>query len=129
MPQTKGMQPNAEDQAFLTALKEQMPPDMPVQRILAITSQFVGQLVALAGSSRRSRSDMAMQIVQENIVIGNQAMRSSRWASLKVPRLTQATPRCRISNMPTTSQQLDDFATRCEDAQSGHWTFRVNSWI
>lgn len=74
MPQqTKGMQPNAEDQAFLTALKEQMPKDMPVQRILAITSQFVGQLVALQ-DQRKITVDMAMQIVQENIVIGNQAM-------------------------------------------------------
>lgn len=73
MPQTKGMQPNAEDQAFLTALKEQMPKDMPVQRILAITAQFVGQLVALQDQTKIT-VDMAMQIVQENIVIGNQAM-------------------------------------------------------
>lgn len=70
--QTKGMQPNAEDQAFLTALKEQMPKDMPAQRILAIVSQFVGQLIALQDESKIT-PDMAMQIVQENIVIGNQA--------------------------------------------------------
>lgn len=73
MAQTKGMQPNEEDQAFLKALKDQMPEDMPVQRILAITSQFVGQLVALQDQTKVT-VDMAMQIVQENIVIGNQAM-------------------------------------------------------
>jgi hypothetical protein len=72
MPQTKGMQPTDEDRAFLTALKEQMPPDMPVQRILAITAQFVGQLIALQDKSKIT-PDMAMQIVTENIVIGNQA--------------------------------------------------------
>lgn len=73
MPSTKGFEPDEADQAFLTALKEQMPSDMPVQRILAITSQFVGQLVALQDQTKIT-VDMAMQIVQENIVIGNQAM-------------------------------------------------------
>lgn len=70
--QTKGMQPTAADHAFLTALKEQMPAEMPVQRILAITAQFVGQLIALQDESKIT-PDMAMQIVTENIVIGNQA--------------------------------------------------------
>lgn len=73
MPKTKGLEPNADDQAFLIALKEQMPENMPVQRILAITSQFVGQLVALQDQDKIT-VDMAMQIVQENIVIGNRAM-------------------------------------------------------
>jgi hypothetical protein len=72
MPQTKGFQPNHEDQDFMAALKEQMPADMPAQRILAITSQFVGQLIALQDQSKIT-PDMAMQIVSENIEIGNRA--------------------------------------------------------
>jgi hypothetical protein len=72
MPQTKGFQPNQEDQDFMAALKAQMPADMPAQRILAITSQFVGQLIALQDQSKIT-PDMAMQIVSENIEIGNRA--------------------------------------------------------
>lgn len=72
MVATKGFTAQPEDEAFLKALKEQMPPDMPAQRILAIVSQFVGQLIALQ-DQRRITPDMAMQIVSENIEIGNQA--------------------------------------------------------
>jgi hypothetical protein len=72
MPSTKGFQPDAADQAFMKALKDQMPPEMPAQRILAITSQFVGQLIALQ-DQRKITPDMAMQIVSENIEIGNHA--------------------------------------------------------
>lgn len=72
MPSTKSYEPNAEDQAFMTALKEQMPANMQADRILAITSQFVGQLIALQ-DQRKVTPDMAMQIVSENIEIGNRA--------------------------------------------------------
>jgi hypothetical protein len=72
MPATRGFQATPEDEKFLKALKEQMPPDMPAQRILAITAQFVGQLIALQ-DHRKITPEMAMQIVGENIEIGNQA--------------------------------------------------------
>lgn len=70
--QTRSNSVVKEDQDFLDALKAQMPPNMDAQRILAITSQFVGQLVALQ-DQRKMTPDMAMQIVQENIEIGNHA--------------------------------------------------------
>lgn len=70
--QTRSNAVMKEDQDFLDALKAQMPPNMPAQRILAITCQFVGQLIALQ-DQRRITPDMAMQIVQENIEIGNHA--------------------------------------------------------
>jgi hypothetical protein len=73
MAKTKGFNATPQDDAFLTALKEQMPPDMPAQRILAIVSQFVGQLIALQ-DQRKITPEMAMQIVGENIEIGNRAM-------------------------------------------------------
>jgi hypothetical protein len=69
---TQSFEANAEDEAFLKALKEQMPPNMPAQRILAITSQFVGQLIALQ-DKRVMSPDQAMQIVAQNIEIGNHA--------------------------------------------------------
>lgn len=73
MPQqTKGFKPNDEDNKFLADLKAQMPANMPAARILAITSQFVGQLIALQ-DQRKITPDMAMQIVSENIEIGNRA--------------------------------------------------------
>lgn len=70
--QTRGFQPTDEDNKFMADLKAQMPPNMPAQRILAITSQFVGQLIALQ-DQRKITPDMAMQIVSENIEIGNRA--------------------------------------------------------
>lgn len=72
MVATKGFKPDEQDQAFMKALKDQMPADMPAQRILAITSQFVGQLIALQDNSKIT-PDIAMQIVSENIEIGNRA--------------------------------------------------------
>lgn len=72
MAKTRGFDATPEDEAFLKALKEQMPPDMPAQRILAIVSQFVGQLIALQ-DQRKITPDAALQIVQENIEIGNAA--------------------------------------------------------
>lgn len=72
MAATKGLQPNAQDQKFMEDLKAQMPKDMPSQRILAIVSQFVGQLIALQDGSKIT-PDMALQIVQENIEVGNRA--------------------------------------------------------
>ena len=68
----KTYEANPEDEAFLRALKEQMPPEMTSQRILAIVSQFVGQLIALQ-DKRILTPDQAMQIVAQNIEIGNQA--------------------------------------------------------
>lgn len=70
--QTRSNAVAKEDQDFLDALKAQMPPNMPAQRILAITSQFVGQLIALQ-DRRIITPEMALQVVQENIEIGNQA--------------------------------------------------------
>lgn len=61
-----------EDNEFLENLKKQMPADMPAQRILAIVSQFVGQLIALQ-DKRTMTPDMAMKVVVTNIEIGNQA--------------------------------------------------------
>lgn len=61
-----------EDQDFMDALKAQMPANMDAQRILAITCQFVGQLIALQ-DKRKFTPDMVMQVVQENIEIGNHA--------------------------------------------------------
>lgn len=72
MAKTRGFDATPEDEAFLKALKEQMPPNMPAQRILAIVSQFVGQLIALQ-DQRKITPDAALQIVQENIEIGNAA--------------------------------------------------------
>jgi hypothetical protein len=72
MARTRGFQPDAQDQKFMADLKAQMPADMPAQRILAITSQFVGQLIALQDKTKIT-PEMALQIVQENIEIGNQA--------------------------------------------------------
>jgi hypothetical protein len=72
MGNTRGFEANTEDKAFLKALKEQMPPDMPAQRILAIVSQFVGQLIALQ-DKRVMTPDQAMRVVGENIEIGNRA--------------------------------------------------------
>lgn len=73
MPPMKSYEPTPEDEAFMAALKEQMPPDMPADRILAIVSQFVGQLIALQ-DEKRFTADQAMQIVSRNIEIGNRAM-------------------------------------------------------
>ena len=70
--QTRGFQPNDQDNKFMADLKAQMPADMPAQRILAIVSQFVGQLIVLQ-DQRKITPDMAMQIVSENIEIGNRA--------------------------------------------------------
>lgn len=72
MPKTRSNEVKKEDQDFLDALKAQMPLDMDAQRILAITCQFVGQLIALQ-DQRKITPDMAMQIVQENIEVGNHA--------------------------------------------------------
>jgi hypothetical protein len=70
--QTRGFQPTDEDNKFLADMKAAMPPNMADQRILAIASQFVGQLIALQ-DQRKITPDMAMQIVSENIEIGNRA--------------------------------------------------------
>ena len=68
----KTHQPTPEQQKFMEDLKAQMPPDMPAQQILAVVSQFVGQLIAMQ-DQRVMTADMAMQLVQNNIEIGNQA--------------------------------------------------------
>lgn len=44
--------------------------DLPAEEILAITSHFVGQLIALQ-DQRKYSSAMVMEIVHENIVQGN----------------------------------------------------------
>lgn len=72
MAATRGFKPNDEDQKFMMDMKAAMPPNMSDQRILAIAAQFVGQLIALQ-DKRKLTPEMAMQIVSENIEIGNQA--------------------------------------------------------
>ncbi len=72
MPPMKTYQPTAEHEKYMNDLKAQIPPDMKAQDILAITSQFVGQLIALQ-DQRVMGPDQAMQIVGQNIEIGNQA--------------------------------------------------------
>lgn len=44
--------------------------DLPAEEILAITSHFVGQLIALQ-DKRKYSSEMVMELVHENIVQGN----------------------------------------------------------
>ena len=72
MPTMKTHAPKPEHEEFMDNLKAQMPPGMPAQEILAIVSQFVGQLVALQ-DQRQMTPDQAMQLVGQNIEIGNQA--------------------------------------------------------
>lgn len=72
MPAMKTYEPNSEHKKFMEDLKAQIPPDMPSQEILAIVSQFVGQLIALQ-DQRTMTPDQAMQVVSQNIEIGNQA--------------------------------------------------------
>lgn len=45
--------------------------DLPAEEILAITSNFLGQLIALQDKIRFT-SEMVMEIVFENIQVGNQ---------------------------------------------------------
>jgi hypothetical protein len=68
----KTYQPKPEHDKFMNDLKAQMPADMPAQDILAVVSQFVGQLIALQ-DQRQMTPDQAMQVVSQNIEIGNQA--------------------------------------------------------
>lgn len=72
MSAMKTYEPKPEHAKYLDDLKAQMPPDMPAQEILAITAQFVGQLIALQ-DQRIMTPDQAMQVVGQNIEIGNQA--------------------------------------------------------
>jgi hypothetical protein len=72
MPSMKTYEPKPEHKKFLDDLKAQMPPEMPAQDILAIVSQFVGQLIALQ-DQRVVTPDQAMQLVGQNIEIGNRA--------------------------------------------------------
>lgn len=72
MPGMKTHSATPEQEKFMADLKAQMPADMPAQQILAVVSQFVGQLIALQ-DKRVMTPDVAMQIVGQNIEIGNQA--------------------------------------------------------
>lgn len=72
MPSMKTYEPKPEHKKFMEDLKAQIPPNMPSQDILAIVSQFVGQLIALQ-DQRQMTPDQAMQLVGQNIEIGNQA--------------------------------------------------------
>lgn len=71
-PSMKTYEPKPEHKKFMDDLKAQMPADMPAQEILAITSQFVGQLIALQ-DQRVMSPEQAMQLVGQNIEIGNRA--------------------------------------------------------
>lgn len=72
MPSMRTYEPKPEHKKFMDDLKAQIPPEMPAQEILAITSQFVGQLIAMQ-DQRIMTPDQAMQIVGQNIEIGNAA--------------------------------------------------------
>lgn len=67
------MKPNAQHEAYLTELKACLGnggKDLPVDQLLAVTSQFVGMLVA-AQDQRTMTPERAMAIVARNLEIGN----------------------------------------------------------
>lgn len=65
--------PNARHNAYLDQLKAALGDsgnDLPAEELLAVTSQFLGMLVALQ-DQRRFSADDVMEIVARNIEIGN----------------------------------------------------------
>jgi len=60
---------------FMADIKAQVPAGMPDQEILAVVAQWVGQLVALQRFPMTA--EMAIQIVNTNIEIGNRTAQLS----------------------------------------------------
>lgn len=70
----KSNEPTEEQIALMNAWKQAIGKEganIPVDQICALASQFVGNLIALL-DHRKYTPDMAMQLVAENIEIGNQ---------------------------------------------------------
>lgn len=79
-------QPDARHTAYLEELKAALGnsgKDLPAEELLAVTSQFVGMLVAQQ-DQRRFTPDMVMAIVGRNIEIGNAT--AIEGAGLNAPR-------------------------------------------
>jgi hypothetical protein len=71
---TKVVQPSADHEKLRLALCQAIrrkAPDMPAEEILAVFSQFVGQLIAVQ-DQRRFTPDSIMTLVSANIEMGNQ---------------------------------------------------------
>ncbi len=69
----RSKQPDARHTAYLEELKAALGnsgKDLPAEDLLAVTSQFVGMLIAQQ-NQRRFTPDMVMAIVGRNIEIGN----------------------------------------------------------
>jgi hypothetical protein len=69
----RSKQPDARHTAYLDQLKAALGDsgkDLPAEELLAVTSQFVGMLIAQQ-DQRRFTPDMVMAIVGRNIEIGN----------------------------------------------------------
>lgn len=75
MPRAYTIDPTPEHRAFLDELKACLAStgkDLESDVLLAITAQFVGMLVANL-DQRKYTTDLAMDMIMENIVTGNQA--------------------------------------------------------
>lgn len=79
----KRFQPNTADHVLhrdiADLIKRHLTPDTS-QRVLAIAAQIVGQVLAMQ-DQRKMTSEMAMQIVIQNIEIGNQGVIDSLHAT------------------------------------------------
>lgn len=75
MPRHYTIEPNAAHRAYLEQLKAALGDtgkDLESDVLLAITAQFVGMLLANL-DQRKYTPDLAMNLITENIVTGNQA--------------------------------------------------------
>lgn len=75
MPRSYVLQPTPAHTAYLDELKAALGnsgKDLESDVLLAITAQFVGMLVANL-DQRKYTTDLAMDMIMENIVTGNQA--------------------------------------------------------
>lgn len=72
LERAEAVKPTAEHIAFMDGLKAVIGehPDMPVEQILALASQFVGNLIALQDCRKYSAAQV-MDLVKSNIEIGN----------------------------------------------------------
>ena len=71
----KSVLPTPQHEAFMGDLKAAIArhPRLTPPEMLALTAQLVGNLIALQ-DQRRMTPDMAIQLVSENIEIGNRAV-------------------------------------------------------
>lgn len=70
---TKSIEPNKYHTGFMNEMKRAMRKhgkNLTAEELLAIAAQLVGNLIALQ-DQRKYTSEMVMQIVSENIMIGN----------------------------------------------------------